>query len=107
MSEQNVELVRRGYEALRSGDVDTVYELLDPDLDWRGWRSPTSDCQSRAEAMMMIKERLQERAVGELAEIVDVDREHIVVVMRRNRRGDAAESRVEPDLRRRRAARRP
>ena len=27
MSEQNVELARRGYEALMRGDVDTVFEL--------------------------------------------------------------------------------
>ena len=84
MSEQNVELVRRGYEALRSGDVDTVHELFDPDLSWRGWRSDSSDCHNREEAIMLIKERLQERAVGELAEIVDVDGDRVVVVMRRN-----------------------
>jgi ketosteroid isomerase-like protein len=84
MSEQNVELVRRGYEALRRGDVDSVYELFDADLTWRGWRSPSSDCQNRAEAMMVIKERLQEQAVGELTEVIDVDDQRIVVVMQRN-----------------------
>jgi ketosteroid isomerase-like protein len=36
MSEQNVELARRGYKALMSGDVDTVFELFDPNLNWQG-----------------------------------------------------------------------
>jgi uncharacterized protein len=34
MSEENVEQVRRGYEAFARGDVDAVLELLDPDVDW-------------------------------------------------------------------------
>jgi hypothetical protein len=34
--------------------------------------------------MMVIKERLAERAIGELVEVIDVDEEQIVVVMRRN-----------------------
>jgi ketosteroid isomerase-like protein len=84
MSEQNVELARRGYEALMSGDVDTVFELFDPNLNWQGWGPPAGDCHSRAEAMMVIKERLAERAIGELVEVIDVDEEQIVVVMRRN-----------------------
>src|SRR5882757_6459637 len=84
MSEQNAELARRGYEALMSGDVDTVFELFDPNLDWQGWGPPAGDCHSRAEAMMLIKERLAERAIGELVEVIDVDEEQIIVVMRRN-----------------------
>jgi ketosteroid isomerase-like protein len=84
MSEQNVELARRGYEALMSGDLDTVLELFDPNLTWQGWGPPSGDCHSRAEAMVVIKERLQERAIGELVEIIDVDEERIVVVMRRS-----------------------
>jgi ketosteroid isomerase-like protein len=84
MSKQNVELARRGYEALMSGDVDTVFELFDPNLSWQGWGPPAGDCHSRAEAMMVIKERLAERAIGELVDVIDVDGEQIVVVMRRN-----------------------
>jgi ketosteroid isomerase-like protein len=34
MSEENVEQVRRGYEAFARGDVDAVLELLDPEVDW-------------------------------------------------------------------------
>jgi uncharacterized protein len=34
MSEENVELIRSGYEAFARGDLDAVIELLAPDVDW-------------------------------------------------------------------------
>jgi ketosteroid isomerase-like protein len=75
-----VELARRGYQALISGDVDAVFELLAPDLSWQGWEPGEGDCHSRAEAMSVIKERLHEHAIGELEEIIDVDDQRIVVL---------------------------
>jgi uncharacterized protein len=35
MSQENVESVRRGYEAFARGDLDAVLAVLDPDVDWR------------------------------------------------------------------------
>ncbi len=84
MSEQNVELVRKGYEALMRGDLDSVAELFAPDLSWRWWQHGPWDCHSREEAMTVIRERFGRRAIGELVEVIDVDEERIVVVMRRN-----------------------
>jgi ketosteroid isomerase-like protein len=84
MSEQNVELARNGYEALMRGDVDAVAELFAPDLVWHWWQHGPWDCHSREEAMTVIRERLGQQAIGELLEIIDVDEERIVVVMRRN-----------------------
>lgn len=34
MSQDNVELVRRGYEAFAHGDVEAVLDLADPDVSW-------------------------------------------------------------------------
>jgi ketosteroid isomerase-like protein len=34
VTEANVEALQRGYEALNSGDLSLVLELLDPDLEW-------------------------------------------------------------------------
>jgi ketosteroid isomerase-like protein len=34
MSQANVELVLRGYWAFVAGDLDTVAEMLDPDIEW-------------------------------------------------------------------------
>jgi ketosteroid isomerase-like protein len=84
MTEQNVELARQGYQALMRGDVDAIYQLLAPDLSWQGWEPGECDCHSRAEAMVVIKELLHERAIGELEEIIDIDDERIVVVTRGN-----------------------
>jgi uncharacterized protein len=33
MSQQNVDLARRGYEALAAGDLERVLELIDPDVE--------------------------------------------------------------------------
>jgi ketosteroid isomerase-like protein len=35
MSRENVEHIRGGYEAFARGDLDSVLELLHPDVDWR------------------------------------------------------------------------
>lgn len=35
MSQQNVELVRKAYEALARQDIDTLVELLDPEVEFR------------------------------------------------------------------------
>src|SRR5215217_2007145 len=35
MSQENVEVLRRGYEAFGRGDVDAVLELLVPDIEWQ------------------------------------------------------------------------
>jgi ketosteroid isomerase-like protein len=84
MSEQNVEIARSGYEALMRGDVDAVFELLAPDLSWQGWDPSAGDCHSREDAMSVIKERLHERAIGQVEEIIDIDDERIIVVTRGN-----------------------
>ena len=35
MSQENVELLKKAYEAFARGDVEAVLERLDPDVDWR------------------------------------------------------------------------
>ena len=35
MREEDVEAVRRGYEAWNRGDFDAVLELVDPDIEWQ------------------------------------------------------------------------
>lgn len=34
MSEANVELVRRAWEAFERGDAQTAFEIFDPDVEW-------------------------------------------------------------------------
>ena len=43
MSEENVEVVRRAHEVWNAGDMDTLRELYDPGIIWRGpegWPEP-------------------------------------------------------------------
>jgi uncharacterized protein len=43
MSQENVEIVRRGFEAWNTGDMDALRELYDPGIIWRppeGWPEP-------------------------------------------------------------------
>jgi ketosteroid isomerase-like protein len=35
MSQENVEILRQGFEQFARGDVESVLERLDPDVDWR------------------------------------------------------------------------
>jgi ketosteroid isomerase-like protein len=35
MSQENVEILREGFEQFARGDVEAVLERLDPDVDWR------------------------------------------------------------------------
>jgi uncharacterized protein len=37
MSEQNVDLIRKGYEAWNRGDVEGVLNRLEADVDWQGY----------------------------------------------------------------------
>jgi ketosteroid isomerase-like protein len=34
VSQENVEVLREGYDAFARGDLDAVLERLDPDVDW-------------------------------------------------------------------------
>ena len=34
MSDQNIEIVKRGYEAFSAGDVETVMSLMDDTIEW-------------------------------------------------------------------------
>src|SRR5688572_2646388 len=40
MSQENVEMLRKAYEAFARGDVEAVLERLDPDVDWRPALAP-------------------------------------------------------------------
>ena len=37
MTEENVEIVRRAYEAFNRGGVERILEFLDPEIEWRAW----------------------------------------------------------------------
>lgn len=85
MSESNVELTRRGYEAVMRGDLDTIREILDPDVKWHAG-DPTARyaCKNREQAIEFMRRARARRGapIGELVEVIDAG-EQVVVIMRR------------------------
>jgi ketosteroid isomerase-like protein len=61
MSQENVEVVRAGFEAWNAPDMEALRELYDPDVVWRppeGWPEPGPDVGR--EAVMRHLEQLRE-----------------------------------------------
>jgi ketosteroid isomerase-like protein len=82
VTETNVELARRGYEAALRGDLDTIREFLDPDVKWHGGdRSAPGACHNREQALEFMREARSRGGVGELVDVVDAG-EQVVVIMR-------------------------
>jgi ketosteroid isomerase-like protein len=82
MSAANVERARRGFEAVASGDLDTVREFLDPAVKWHGG-DPSAEgaCHSSDDVVDFIRQARERGAVGELVDVIDCG-ESVVVVMR-------------------------
>jgi ketosteroid isomerase-like protein len=79
--ETNVELARRGFEAVLRGDLDFVSELLDPDVKWHGGDpSAHGACRNRKQALAFMR-RAGDR-LGDV-EVVDVIAagDKVVVIM--------------------------
>jgi ketosteroid isomerase-like protein len=83
MTESNVELARRGYEAVVRGDLEAIRALLDPDVKWHAG-DPTAEgtCQNRDQAIAFMRQARTRAAMGEPVELVDAG-DKVVVIMRR------------------------
>jgi ketosteroid isomerase-like protein len=82
MPTDNEKLARRGYEAVMRGDLEALEELMAPDLTWHWWERGPWDCNSRDEAIAVIRERLGQNAIGELREVTDLGSGRVLVVTR-------------------------
>lgn len=86
MAESNVELVRRGWEAALRGDLETLRDLLDPDVKWHGGDpSAAWACRNRDQALAFMGRARGRRPLADRVELVDVvdAGENVVVVTRR------------------------
>ena len=92
MSESNVELARRGYEAALRGDLDALGRLLDPAVRWHGGdpHAPGA-CKNKEEALQFMRKAWLRQGPGELVDLVGAG-EKVVVIMRprSDRQGPAA-----------------
>jgi ketosteroid isomerase-like protein len=83
MSAELVERARRGYEAIRRGDLDAIRELLDPDVKWHGGNlSDEFGCHNRKQALAWMDRARRRGPIGELVDVIDAG-EQVVVILRR------------------------
>jgi ketosteroid isomerase-like protein len=89
MTETNVELARRGFEAALQGDLDAIGELLHPEVKWHaGDPSAEFACHNRAEALEFMRAGRFRNSSPELVDVVGVD-DKVVVITRRSPAGEA------------------
>lgn len=65
---EDVELVRRGFEAVVCRDLETVRRMLDPTVSWRGVDDATNEdgCHNREEALAFIRQAVEQGVVIDL-----------------------------------------
>jgi ketosteroid isomerase-like protein len=93
MSQENVEVVRRDYEAGRRGDWEAVLRDIDPDVEFvelPAFGTKTyHGHQGLIDALTWWPSQWDEFET-ELLQVVDVDDEHVVSLIRNHGRGKAS-----------------
>jgi ketosteroid isomerase-like protein len=81
MGETNVELARRGFEAVLRGDLDLVGDLLDRDVKWHGGdpKAPGA-CRNRRQALAFIRSARERLDDVQVVDVVGAG-DKVVVVM--------------------------
>jgi ketosteroid isomerase-like protein len=94
MSQENVEIVRRVYEAVAQGDADTVLASYEPQVVWEFSRSPFRDLlrretyQGHSGLRSFMRERSEEAwkdIEDQLEELIDAGEQVVSVVTTRGR----------------------
>jgi ketosteroid isomerase-like protein len=80
MAESNVEIARRGFVAVFSGDFDAVTEFLDPDVKWHGG-DPDGEgaCRNRDQALEVIRKAFDQGFAADLVSVIGAG-DRVVVV---------------------------
>lgn len=79
MSSSNVELARRGFEALKRGDLSQIDDILDENVQWHAG-DPTAvyACHNRRQARAYMQ-RPGRRGPGDLVDVIDAG-DRVVVI---------------------------
>src|SRR5690349_16075151 len=83
MSQANVETILRGYRAFTAGDLGTVEELLDPEVEWIG-QGEVAAIADRSDVLDVLRGRLAEEYRVTVDRCIGVGDE-VVVSMRFSR----------------------
>ena len=79
MTSANVELARRGFEALKLGDLSEAEALLDENVKWHmGDPDSVGACHNRTQALAYMR-RPERRGPGELVDVIDAG-DRVVVI---------------------------
>lgn len=86
MSNENVDLIRRAYEAYSRGDMATMLRFVDPDLEWT-YVDPAMEepeprtCHGRDELETALERQAERGLKAELEEVV-ANGDRVMVVVR-------------------------
>lgn len=86
MSNENVDLIRRAYEAYSRGDMATMLRFVDPDLEWT-YLDPAMEepeprtCHGRDELETALERQAERGLKAELEEVV-ANGDRVMVVVR-------------------------
>jgi ketosteroid isomerase-like protein len=95
VSKDNVEVVRRGYEAVARGDIEAIRELLDPAVKWHGGDpSAPGACQNSDEVVAFMRAAAHRGGVGELVDVIDAGSKVVVILRPRSAEGEEGELRA-------------
>jgi ketosteroid isomerase-like protein len=73
------DIARKGLEAWRRGEFETIEQLLDPQVEWHGFKPGEGDCRDRADVMRTLQERHEQGFAAGDVELRDAGDTVIVV----------------------------
>jgi ketosteroid isomerase-like protein len=79
----NVNLVRRAWEAALASDLDTVAGLLADEVRWHPAGDAAGGCQNRTQALRWMRAAIERGAVARLLELRELDEQRVLVVLER------------------------
>jgi ketosteroid isomerase-like protein len=78
VSQESIEVVLRGYRAFLAGDLDTIGDLLDPEIEWVGLEDSPWPGIEHGDVLQVLAERLEEGYRIELERCIGVGDQVVV-----------------------------
>jgi ketosteroid isomerase-like protein len=78
MSQESIEVVLKGYRAFLAGDLATIGDLLDPDIEWVGLEDSAWPGVDHGDVLQVLGERLEEGYRIELERCIGVGDQVVV-----------------------------
>jgi len=75
-----LDIARKGLEAWRSGDFNSIERMLDPNVVWRAAEPGEWDCQDRDDVMQTLRERYEQGFVSGDLQLRDGGADTVIVV---------------------------